>query len=176
MPLAAPRHTHGPAAALGFIVLLFVSLGTAWGLSRIQYRERPRWDEDRFPAIHRAPGAADGWFERWVVAVHPGCPHCRVSLESLAAARDRGAFAIRVTALLVDTPLIPPDSVLARLPADETRWDSAGRWRHRWGHRVYGEVLCFDNEGRLRRLLPPLADPDEATRRLAAHGLAGLPN
>lgn len=175
MPLATRRHASGAAAVLGFIALLFASLGVAWGLSRVQYRERPRWEEAAFPVLRRAPGAAEGWSERWVVAVHPGCPHCRVSLESLAAARDGGAFAVRVTALLVDTPVVPHDSVLVRLPADETRWDSSGRWRTRWGHRVYGEVLCFDSEGGLRRVVPPFGEAAEAARRLAVHGLAGAP-
>lgn len=173
MHLTPRRTARGPAATLGFLVLLFVALGITWGLSRIQYRERPRWDEAAFPALGAALGAPEGWSERWVVAVHPGCPHCHTSLESVAAARDRDAPPIRTTALIVDAPRTPPDSVVADLPADETRWDADGRWRRRWGHRVYGEVMCFDGEGRLRRLLPPFGSPRLASTAMARLGLAG---
>lgn len=173
---AVPRRRAWIAALLGFLALSFLALGAAWSLARVQPREEPRWDEDGFVALREAPGSPDVWTERWVVAVHPGCPHCRVSLESLTAVRDRSAARVRITALIVDTEAAPPDSIVTRLPADEARWDSAGRWRQRWGHRVYGEVCCFDTEGRLRRTLPPLADQDEAARRLAAHGLTGRPN
>ena len=163
-----------PAAVLGFFALLILALGVSWGLSRVRYRERPRWHEEAFPILHAAPGATSEWSERWAVAVRLGCPHCRVSLESLADARDRFAPNLRVTALLVDTTSPPPDSVLALLPADEACWDSTQRWRRRWGHRVYGEVLCFESDGRLRHTLPPFGDLHDAVRRLEGRATVGL--
>lgn len=183
------RPSRGAAATFTFLSLLVVCLGTAWALSRVQYRERPRWEEAAFPRLGDAaisartsdpaapprPGDGEGppvsWREHWIVAVHPGCPHCRVSLESVVAARDVDRATVRLTALLVDTPEVPGDSVLATFGADELRWDRDGRWRRRWGHRVYGEVLCFDAAGKLRRTIPPFSDPNEVTGRFAAHGL-----
>ena len=129
-----------------------------------------------FAALRSAPGAPAGWEERWVVAVHPGCPHCRASLASLAAARDRSGAAVEITALIVDAQVPPADSTVAHLPADETRWDARGRWRRAWGHGVYGEVLCFDAAGALRRVLPPFLDPAEAERSIDALGLAAFPD
>ncbi len=110
-----------------------------------------------------------------MVAVHPGCPHCRTSLASLAAARERTGAAIEITALIVDAARAPSDSVVAHLPADETSWDANGRWRARWRHGVYGEVLCFDPRGALRRVLPPFMNPVDAERGLIALGLDAWP-
>ena len=157
-----------PAALLGV-------LAVEWAIQRGRPHEMPRWNERTFAALRVAPGAPPEWEERWVVAVHPGCPHCRVSLASLAAARDGSGAAVEITALLVDTAAPPPDSTVAHLPADETRWDARGRWRSAWGHGVYGEVLCFDPAGALRRVLPPFLAPADARRRLTALGLAALP-
>jgi hypothetical protein len=171
MDVQPSRLARGHAAMLGFLVVLLVALGVSWGLSRVKYRERPRWSDAAFPALQPAQGAVERWNQRWAVAVRLGCPHCRISLESLAAARDRFAPDLRVTALLVDTDAPPPDSVLVLLPADEVRWDHEGRWRRRWGHGVYGEVLCFEPDGRLRRTLPPFGDMHDAVRRLEGRAM-----
>ena len=69
------------------------------------------------------------------------------------------------------TESLPPGDAL---PADETRWDSSQHWRRRWGHRVYGEVLCFEPDGRLRRTLPPFGDMHDAVRRLEGRATVGL--
>ncbi len=170
-PNRVTRVTRVTVAGFGFLVLLLLSLGAAWGLSRVQYRERPRWHDGWFPSLDRGRALPAAYRERWVVAVHPRCGHCLTSLRGLAEARERTGAAVRVTALLVDTGDAPPDGALARTEADESRWDRDGRWRHRWGHRVYGEVMCFDAGSRLRRTLPPLASAGEAVERLAAFGL-----
>lgn len=176
MPVVAKRRSSATAAALVAIpTVLLAALAIEWVLARSRPHETPRWRERSFAALRSAPGAPAEWDERWVVAVHPGCPHCRVSLASLAAARDRSGAAVEITALIVDAAVPPPDSTVARLPADETRWDARGRWRRGWGHGVYGEVLCFDPAGTLQRVLPPFLDPAEAERRIDALGLAALP-
>ena len=64
----------------------------------------------------------------------------------------------------MDTRRRPSAATVATLGADELRWDSTGTWRHRWGHRVYGETLCFDRAGNFVRALAPLTD-SLATKR-----------
>ena len=176
MPVIAERRSSVVTVSLIAIpALLLASLGVDWAIHRGRPREAPHWSERIFVALRAAPGAPAEWEERWVVAVHPGCPHCRASLASLAAARDRSGAAVEITALIVDAGSPPPDSTVAHLPADETRWDARGRWRRAWGHGVYGEVLCFDPAGALRRVLPPFSEPAEAERRITALGLAAFP-
>jgi hypothetical protein len=153
---------------------LLLALAVEWTIERGRPHETPLWNDRSFTALRTAPGAPAGWEERWVVAVHPGCPHCRVSLASLAAARDRSGAAVEITALIVDAAAPPSQSMLARLPADETRWDERSRWRRGWGHGVYGEVLCFDPGGALRRVLPPFLDVGDAEQRITALGLAAF--
>jgi hypothetical protein len=144
-----------------------LALGALWAIDRARPREVPGWTSDAFVALHAAPGAPQEWRERWVVAYHPGCPHCRACLASLAAARDRSGAAVCVTALLVDSSAPPADSVLRALPADETWWDERRRWRDRWGQRVYGVIFCFDPGGRLLRELAPVPAVEAAARRLS---------
>lgn len=176
MPVIAKRRPSVVTVSLIAIpAVLLASLGADWAVHRSLPHETPRWNERTFTALRTAPGAPVEWEERWVVAVHPGCPHCRVSLASLAAARDRSGAAVEITALIVDAPAPPPDSIVAHLPADETRWDARGRWRRAWGHGLYGEVLCFDAAGALRRVLPPFLEPADADRRITALGLAAFP-
>jgi hypothetical protein len=156
---------------LSLALLAFIGLGVLWLLDRTRPRETPRWSDAAFVPLHEAPGAPEGWSERWTVALHPGCPHCRASLAALAGARDRSGAPIRLTALLVDVSSPPPDSALARLEADETWWDAENRWRRRWGHRVYGETFCFDTAGTLTRLLPPFEGLEDASAALASSEL-----
>ena len=177
MPVTAKRRSSVVATVVVAAIpaVLLAGLAVEWALTRTRAPETPLWRENTFAALRSAPGAPAGWEERWVVAVHPGCPHCRASLASLAAARDRSGAAVEITALIVDAAVPPPDSTVARLPADETRWDARGRWRRRWGHGVYGEVLCFDAAGVLQRVLPPFLDPAEAERHIDALGLTAFP-
>jgi hypothetical protein len=78
---------------------------------------------------------------------------------ALLARRERERLPVRVAALIVDTPRRPDAALGAELGADELWWDAAAIWRHRWGHRVYGEVLCFDSHGTYLRALAPSAVP-----------------
>ncbi|MEO5616208.1 MAG: hypothetical protein ABIS67_00405 [Candidatus Eisenbacteria bacterium] len=158
--------------AAGLFGASLVALGIAWAAGRLQSREAPRWDERAYVSLRVDPGAPPAWDERWVVALHPGCPHCQISLASLATARNRSAAPVQVAALLVDVELAPAESTVGRLPADETHWDSANRWRRQWAHRVYGEILCFGPDGRLLRLLPPIANERDALARFRAARLA----
>ena len=169
------RRWTAPAWPLAVLSTLLLALAVLWIAARARVTEVPRWSDEEFASLHEAPGAPDGWAERWVVAVEPDCPHCRVSLESVAAARDHSGAAVDVTALIVDAARAPADSTLAMLPADESRWDSGGRWRRSWGHAIYGEVLCFDPAGRLLRVLPPFRDASEARRQLSSLGLDAFP-
>ncbi len=170
MPVRSRFLPLRPAGALlvSLALLALTGLGVLWLIDRARPREAPRWNEAVFVPLHEAPGAPEGWSERWAVALHPGCPHCRASLVALAEARDRSGAPVRVTALLVDASWPPPDSVLARLEADEIWWDVENRWRRRWGHRVYGETFCFDSTGALTRLLPPFARREDASSALAS--------
>src|SRR5436853_337955 len=85
---------------------------------------------------------------------------------ALGAVRRVGRAPVRVAAPVVDTKKRPPAATVEALAADELRWDSTGAWRHRWGHRVYGELLCFDRAGRFIRTLAPLSDSLEVRRAL----------
>jgi len=161
---------NGALAALTFAafigVVALAALGTCWAIDRLHARETPRWDPASVVELRQAPGGPENWSERWVVAVHPGCSHCRASLGRLAAARDQNGADIRIVALLVDQSSRPPDSLVKRLPADEVCWDAADRWRGRWGHRVYGETFCFAPDGHLLRLLAPFARFEDAAEEL----------
>jgi len=167
---------RGLLVGLGLPASAFLALGVVWATTRLQPHPLPRWDERGFVPLRSAPGGPEMWFERWVVAVHPGCPHCRSSLGHLAHARDRMAARVRIAALVVDAPAAPPDSAVAHWPADEVLWDVAGRWRASWGHRIYGEVLCFDATNQLIRQLAPLATAEDAAHRLEALHLNTLPD
>ena len=110
------------------------------------------------PQRPRAPS------ETWAVAVNPRCELCRGSLERAREVRGRTHAPFRLAVLVVDTPRRPSTATIASIHADELRWDSTGTWRHRWGHRVYGELLCFDRGGRFVRTLAPLSDTLAARR------------
>ena len=113
--------------------------------------ERPRLSAGMFVPLTGARPPLGG-HERWVVAINLQCPHCRSTLETIAASPAARACGARVTALVVDTMHRPP---LEALPTGEVWWDVGQVWRDRWGRRVYGEVLCFDAGGRCVRVLPP---------------------
>ena len=104
--------------------------------------------------------------ETWAVAVNPRCELCRGSLARSLALRRIARAPFRLAVLVVDTKHRPSAATVASLPGDEMRWDSTGAWRERWGHRVYGELLCFDRSGRFVRTLAPLSDSLAARRAL----------
>ncbi len=103
--------------------------------------------------VHGAAAGADA--ETWLVAVNPECAHCLTARARLAARAGPDAGAPRVGVLLVDTPRRPGPARLAALGPGPVWWDERGAWRRRWGHRLYGEVLCFDRHGRYLATRPP---------------------
>ena len=147
----------------GLAALALIAIGALWQFDRTRGWETPRWDPSRYEPLAVAEATAGEPGETWVIAVHPGCPHCGASLRQALRTRDRESSPIRIAALIVDTERRPPATLAAELGADEAWWDSENRWRRRWGHRIYGEVLCFDARGTLLRQLAPLTEPDNAT-------------
>ena len=163
----------------GLAAAALLALGALWRLDRARAWESPRWDDPGLVVLHIAaradgagraedtgradgtgraedPGPADGSVETWAVAVNPGCLVCRGSLARGLAIRGLARVPVRIAVLFVDTKHRPSSAILASLSADELRWDSTGAWRRRWGHRVYGELLCFDRSGRFVRSIAPL--------------------
>jgi hypothetical protein len=141
----------------GAVAAALVTLGALWCIDRSRTWEVPRWDDARLTLLRaRAPEGEP--VETWAFAVNPRCESCRASLARGLAVRRAAHAPVRLAALVVDTKLRPDSATVAVLGADELRWDSTGVWRRRWGHRVYGEVLCFDRSGRCVRTLAPIAD------------------
>jgi hypothetical protein len=118
------------------------ALGWLWHLDRTRVWQTPGLGA---PLVLVRTASSDSSAGTWLVAVNPDCPHCLQELARLAARPRRG---LRVGALIVDTPRRPGAAALATLRAAPLWWDARGDWRRRWGHRVYGEVLCFDPRGR----------------------------
>lgn len=177
------RFSFAARAAWGTLVVLGVlALGALWRVDRTRVWESPRWDAGLIilsaagAEAHDAPvGSGEAAFEgagppaateTWAVAINPRCERCRASLARGLALRQAARAPVRLAALVVDTRLRPTPATVAALAADETRWDSTGAWRHRWGHRVYGELLCFDKAGAFIRTLAPLSDSLAARRAL----------
>lgn len=147
---AHARSTAARWVAVTF-VLGFVGLGAAWAVDRARTWERPRWEASRFVALRGGHVPPPGSHGLVAVAVNTRCPHC---LESLAALADSleplraAGRAPRLVALVVDAPVRPGAREIARVNAGLVAWDSAQVWRHRWGRRLYGDVLHFDAGGR----------------------------
>jgi hypothetical protein len=121
------------------------ALGWLWHFDRARVWQTPGLGA---PLVLVRAATADSSAGTWLVAVNPECPHCLQALARLNARPHRG---LRVGALIVDTPRRPGAATLAALVAAPLWWDALGDWRQRWGHRVYGEVLCFDPRGRYVR-------------------------
>ena len=171
-------------AGWGLVAAALLALGALWHFDRTRVWEIPRWDDAGLVVLRAAEprpagggiGAGGEWksagerarlpVETWAVAVNPRCALCRGSLAHGLALRGDARAPVRLAVLVVDTKRRPSDATVATLTADELRWDSAGAWRHRWGHRAYGELLCFDRSGRFVRTLAPLADSLAARRAL----------
>ena len=118
------------------------ALGWFWHLDRARTWQTPGLGA---PLVLVGAATADSSAGTWLVAVNPDCPHC---LQALARLVARPRAGLRVGALIVDTPRRPRAATLAALRAAPLWWDARGDWRRCWGHRVYGEVLCFDPRGR----------------------------
>lgn len=124
-------------------------------LGWLRHADRAReWETPALgpPLVLLRGAAADSGPGTRLVAVNPDCSHCVAAHARLAAAAGAGP---RVGALIVDTPRRPGPRELAALGPGPVWWDARGDWRRRWGHRVYGEVLCFDRRGRYLATRPP---------------------
>jgi hypothetical protein len=142
--------------SLGWIGLLSVSgflvLGTLWVMDRTRGWETPRLDASRFKILLDASRPGDRPADCSLVAVNLRCPHCMQSLRRLLARTSRD----QIVVLLVDQEHTPAPAVVGSLGATRVWWDHKGVWRHRWGHRIYGEVLRFDRAGRYLGTTPAL--------------------
>lgn len=149
------------AAAWASVVLL-VALVAVWAWDRARRRDEPAWNPARFVTLTPPTDVGASGADLWLVAVNPGCPHCRARLSEVSASLVSRADAPRLGALIVDTTRRPDTLSLAGFAPAGVYWDSAQVWRARWGHRVYGEALVFAPGGKYRRTLPPgaaLAEP-----------------
>ena len=145
------RHLNAIAGVLALLIVL--ALGAWWLSERLAPHQTPRFDAARFAAIAAPRETLPAGGERWLVAVNPGCPHCR---EHLAALASRLARPLRpaphpvLSVLVVDWPQRPSAEAdaLSLLAPGGVWWDSARVWRGEWKHGAYAEVLVFDAQGR----------------------------
>lgn len=131
--------------------LLLVGVAAFWTWERFRPHHVPVFEPARF-AVFQQPASFPE--ERWLVAVNPGCSHCREHLMALSEHLAGAPESARLGALIVDTPERPDTLTLAALTPAGVWWDSAGIWRSEWEHRVYGEVLQFASDGTLRKTQP----------------------
>ena len=130
---AAPRR---PRARVADARARRAARPAARGRGRLEHRHLAGGGEPRVPALPRDARAA------------------RRRRGGVPGAVRRAGHP-RVGALVVDTPRRPGARALAALAAGPVWWDARDDWRRRWGHRVYGEVLCFDRHGRYLDTRPP---------------------
>ncbi len=133
-------------------MVLLVAAAAYWSWDRFRARSQPVFDPVRFSVLSPPVAATD---ERWLVAVNPGCSHCREHLDALEAHMAGAPGHARLGALIVDTDQRPDTLTLSALAPGGVWWDSAGIWRREWDHRVYGELLQFSSDGALRATQPP---------------------
>jgi len=155
-PRAAPRQAAAVIVLMSSAVLL-LALGAWWASDRGQRWQTPSWAASEFVDVVPPAGAATVT-ELRVVPINPRCPHCRGHLAR-AVAECRGRVDLRVAALIVDTPKPPAVTTCSSAGVDGWWWDAHDTWRRRWGHRIYGEVMVFDRQGRYHGTLPPRPAP-----------------
>jgi hypothetical protein len=139
--------------AAGTAVIAVVMLGAWWASDRARRWERPRWNRESFEPLRAVPLVEPRGMARWVVVVNPRCPSCLETLWRLHHTWSRHAAGEQLVALIVDTPVRPDPRALRRLPPIPLWWDRENRWRRRWGHRLYGELIQFDVAGRHLRTI-----------------------
>lgn len=139
--------------AAGVALVLAILLGGWWARDRLRHWERPQWRSESFELLRAMPGDGPRGQGLWVVAANPRCATCLGTIWRLYEARARHARPEELVALIVDTPVRPGPRALRRLPPIPVWWDRENRWRRRWGHRVYGELLQFDGSGRYLRTI-----------------------
>lgn len=150
-------------AALALALVLIAALGALWAWSRLRPIESPRWSPERFARV--AAPSDSGASERWIVAVHPGCPACTRHLAWLSARLAERERPPALGVLVVDEPA-RPEALGARADLRAgVWWDSAGVWRRAWGRGRYGETYRFASDGRLLGTTGVDVMPDSAVRR-----------
>ncbi len=148
------RHLNAIALALALLIVL--ALGAWWLNERLAPHAVPRFEPARFALAAAPRETLQAGGERWLVAVNPGCPHCREHLAELAsrlAHAPKRAPRPSLGVLVVDWPQYPSAAdagALAALAPAGVWWDSARVWRGEWKHGAYAEVLVFDAQGRYR--------------------------
>jgi hypothetical protein len=144
--------------AAGVAVLAVLALGAMWLGDRAHRWESPTWPRREFVRLRARTGPDDATRATCVIPVNPRCPRCMRMLSSIHATWDAQRPATLV-ALIVDSSRRPRPETVAGFPPIEVWWDRDGIWRHRWGHRLYGELIEFDGHGRLTRTvtIPDLA-------------------
>lgn len=140
--------------AAGAGLAMAVLLGGWWARDRGRHWEPPRWDRQAFVPLRAGADAGPATRTLWVVTINPRCPSCLATLRRLHAAWTRRARAQDLVALIVDSPARPGPRALRAIPPIPVWWDRENRWRQRWGHRLYGELLEFDASGTYRRSIP----------------------
>jgi len=133
-------------------MIVMVAVAVLWTRDRFRDRVSVVFEPARFAVLTPPATSPD---ERWIVAVNPGCSHCREHLAALESQLAGSPEHARLGALIVDTPQRPDTLTLAPLAPAGVWWDSAGVWRSQWEHRVYGEVMQFAADGTLRATQPP---------------------
>lgn len=157
--MSAPlRATTNLAAAMVTIAVLL--LGGWWLADRAHQWERPEWRHRTFVRLRGEAHTVPTGAPTWVVAVNLRCPDCLGTLTRLHADWERRGRQQHLVSLIVDTPSRPGAEALRALPTSQVWWDRNGIWRRRWGHRLYGELMQFDESGRLMRTLQADEIPD----------------
>lgn len=162
------RHLNSVAGALALVIVL--ALGAWWLRERLQPHETPRFEPGRFARVAPQRAVPEANAERWLVAVNPGCPHCREHVALLASQlahlRAPGPLPL-LSVLVVDWPRRPTGDAdaLALLAPGGVWWDSARVWRSAWKHGTYAEVMVFDAQGRYRTTHSPEFLPDAPAPR-----------
>ena len=124
-------------AALVVSLAIAAAVGALWLHARARPAEAPRWPDARTVAL--VPAAPAGR-DRWIVAVNPGCPHCRARLATLDSALAKRPAPPELGVLLVDVARRPDSLVGGARFAAGVWWDSAG--------------ACEESGGRMRRRRP----------------------
>lgn len=149
------RSTWVARASCIVMAALLALLGTWWAVDRSHRWETPRLDPQLFPPLQDEAGAGGPARDTWLMPINPHCPSCMARAREFGVAIWRMRGAPRRVLLVVDQRRPPALAALAELKADAVWWDRGGVWRHRWGHRLYGEVLRFDPHGSYRGTSPP---------------------
>jgi hypothetical protein len=152
---------RGPAGVLWRGTVVVSALVSLASLAWMRHQralgpwETPHWDPAHFTEL--TASAVSHAEETWVVPVNLSCGSCFHRIERLVKDAPAGKHAL--AALIVDSPERPLSDLLERRGVRRVYWDERQVWRRRWGHALYGEVMLFERDGRLRITVPPGMDP-----------------